>query len=702
METDYASTRRPLDTEPEEAREPGACGHHHHNAQAGAEEACACGHHHHKAQAGAEEACACGHHHHNAQAGAEEACSCGHHHHHGSGGVKGLVPVFLAAGLLLAGAFLPLTGAGRLAFFALPYLLAGWPVLREAGENILRGQVFDENFLMALASLGAFCIGEYREAVLVMALYRVGEFCEDLAVEKSRRSIAALMDICPDTARVEREGQLLTLRPEEVAAGEIILVRPGERIPLDGTILSGRAAVDTAALTGEPVPRDLGPGDMARNGCISLDGVLRIQVSRPFAQSTVSRILALVEQSDRNKSRSETFIRRFARIYTPAVVAAAAALAVLPPLILGGGWGGWVRRALTFLVISCPCALVISVPLTFFAGIGGASRKGILIKGSRFVETLARAEVVAFDKTGTLTKGAFQVREVQPEGFSREELLELAAAAERHSSHPISRCLVEEARPGAAGRKVTDVQELSGLGIRATVDGRAVQVGNARLMEEAGIPLPGSVPDAPGTTVYVAVDGSYAGRIVVSDQAKEEAGTLVPALKALGVRSCVMLTGDREAAARPLAEELGMDRVLAELSPEDKVNQMGRLKQELSGKGRLVYVGDGINDAPVLARADAGIAMGAFGSDAAVEAADVVLMDDNPAHVPGAIAIARRTMAIARQNIAFALGIKAVVLVLGAMGLAPLWASVFADVGVCLLCILNALRAMVPEPRRPA
>lgn len=437
---------------------------------------------------------------------------------------------------------------------------------------------------------------------------------------------------------------------------------------------------------------------MARNGCISLDGVLRIQVSRPFAQSTVSRILALVEQSDRNKSRSETFIRRFARIYTPAVVAAAAALAVLPPLILGGGWGGWVRRALTFLVISCPCALVISVPLTFFAGIGGASRKGILIKGSRFVETLARAEVVAFDKTGTLTKGAFQVREVQPEGFSREELLELAAAAERHSSHPISRCLVEEARPGAAGRKVTDVQELSGLGIRATVDGRAVQVGNARLMEEAGIPLPGSVPDAPGTTVYVAVDGSYAGRIVVSDQAKEEAGTLVPALKALGVRSCVMLTGDREAAARPLAEELGMDRVLAELSPEDKVNQMGRLKQELSGKGRLVYVGDGINDAPVLARADAGIAMGAFGSDAAVEAADVVLMDDNPAHVPGAIAIARRTMAIARQNIAFALGIKAVVLVLGAMGLAPLWASVFADVGVCLLCILNALRAMVPEP----
>ena len=622
--------------------------------------------------------------------------ACGREHgEEQEGGRWALAEILLSAALFLAALFLaPEAGPWRLACFAVPYLLAGWRVLREAAENILRGEVFDENFLMTVASVGALCIGEYPEAVAVMVLYRVGEYCEDLAVEKSRRSIAGLMDICPETAAVERDGQTVTVGPGEVAVGEIILVKPGERVPLDGVVVSGAAALDTAALTGESAPRDVGEGESVRNGCIDLDGVLRIRVTRVFGESTVSRILALVEDTGANKSRSENFITRFAKIYTPAVVGAAAVLAVLPPLLLGGGWSEWIRRALTFLVISCPCALVISVPLTFFGGIGAASRQGILIKGSRYVEALSRAEAVAFDKTGTLTRGTFVVRDLHPDRISRKELLDMAAAAERYSDHPISRSLKEAGGELTEDWTVTDVRELPGQGVRALVNGRETLVGNARLMESAGIPWHGCDTCHPGTMLHVAVDGEYEGHIVVTDEVKESARGLAAALKRLGVKKCVMLTGDKAEVGEALARELGLDECRAALSPEDKVAAVRELRAGLSPAGRLLYVGDGINDAPVLAGADVGVAMGAIGSDAAVEAADVVIMDDDPGSVARSIGLARRTMAIARQNIAFALAVKAVVLVLGALGLAAMWVAVFADVGVCLLCILNALRAL--------
>lgn len=650
---------------------------------------------HHEESCGC--SCECGHAGHSHSHGpdlshiGECGCGCSHdHEHHHGGGIRELFSLAAVAVLLvLALLFAPESGWLRSLCFLVPYLLAGHRVLKEAGENILHGRIFDENFLMSIASLGAFAVGEQPEAVLVMLLYRIGEFCEGLAVERSRRSIAALMDIAPDTATVERNGQEQTVSPEEVRVGEIILVRPGERVPLDGVVLSGSAALDTAALTGESMPRDAAAGDIVLSGCINLNGLLRIQVNKVYGESAVARILSLVEEARDKKSHSEDLITRFARVYTPAVVAAAVLLAVIPPM-LGGSWADWFHRALTFLVISCPCALVISVPLTFFGGIGGASRRGILIKGSCHLETLARAEIVAFDKTGTLTQGELTVASIHPIGISAGELLTLAAAAERYSDHPAARAIRLAA--GEQPATVSNVREQPGQGLSAEVNGTTIHAGNARLMASLGLEVP--LCSDIGTPVHVARGGSYAGYILLTDQPKPQSAVAIERLKALGVNHCVMLSGDRKSTAEQLAAELGMDEALAELSPEGKVQAMETLRGQLHGKGTLLYAGDGINDAPVLSGADAGIAMGAFGTDAAVEAADVVLMDDDPGHVALAIAIGRKTVAIARQNIALALGIKAAVMVIGVLGLAPLWLAVLADVGVCLLCIFNALRAL--------
>lgn len=625
------------------------------------------------------------------------SCSCHdhhdhhHEHEHDSGEKGGLIRLVVSAALFIAALLLPVSGWRRLVCFLVPYLIAGFPVLRKAAENIAHGEIFDENFLMAVASIGAFCIGEYPEGAAVMVLYCVGEFCEDLAVDRSRRSIGELMDICPETARVLRNGEPVELAPEEVAVGEEILVYPGERLPLDGVVLSGEALLDTAALTGESVPRSIAPGGNVRSGCVDLDGVLTLRVTRPYAESTVQRILALVEDAEEGKTKSESFITRFARIYTPCVVGAAVLLAVIPGLITGA-WGEWIRRALTFLVISCPCALVISVPLTFFGGIGGAARKGILIKGSAYLEALSEAEIVAADKTGTLTKGSLMVAHVLPVRGSREELLALAAAVEGQSRHPVGRALRAAAEPG--GPLPTELRERPGLGIEAVIGGKRVCAGNLRLMESVGAAAAETAAIPDGTAVHLSEDGTYLGCVVLTDEVKPTAKGLAGALRALGVRKCVILSGDRRETAEALGRELSMDEVRGELSPRGKVEAMRALRAELSDKGRLLYLGDGVNDAPVLAGADVGIAMGALGSDAAVEAADVVLMDDDPMQVVRAVRLAKRTMRIARENIAFALAVKAVVLLLGALGLAALWAAVFADVGVCLLCVFNALRAL--------
>lgn len=595
--------------------------------------------------------------------------------------------------------------------YLIPYGIIGWDVLLRSLRNIRNGQVFDENFLMTIATVGAFGTGEYAEAVFVMLFYQVGELFQDYAVGKSRQSIAALMDIRPDVANLElADGSWEEVDPEDVAVGAVVVVKPGERVPLDGEVLEGISSLDTAALTGEFVPRDVGPGDAVISGCVNQRGLLRVRVTKPCEESTVSKILELVETASEKKSASEAFITRFARYYTPCVVLAALILFLLPTLSLllvpaalqpvflaGTAWTDWLHRALIFLVISCPCALVISVPLSFFGGIGGASKCGILVKGGNYLEALARTETVVFDKTGTLTQGVFTVTAVSPApGFTKEQLVETAALAESFSDHPISLSL-RAAWGGAADvARVSDVEEIAGHGVLAQVDGHSTAVGNHRLMERQGIPA----PEVPGTVVHVAVDGRYAGYLVISDLPKEDAREAIAALKAHGVRQTVMLTGDSEDAARAAAEALGVDRYHAQLLPADKVTLLEQLLARRSARGKVAFVGDGINDAPVLTRADIGIAMGALGSDAAIEAADIVLMDDRPSKLATAIAISRKTLRIVHQNIWFALLVKFGVLILGAMGYASMWAAVFADVGVAFLAILNATRCLHVEEFR--
>ena len=592
--------------------------------------------------------------------------------------------------------------------YLIPYLLVGAPTLKEAAEGIAHGDVFNENFLMTVATIGALCIGfmpgaetEFPEAVFVMLFFAVGELFETYAEGKSRDSISHLMDIRPDTADVERNGRVETVPPEEVRVGEVIVIRPGEKVPLDGTVTEGMSSLNTVALTGESIPRDVSVGDEVISGCINLSGVLRVRTTKSFGESTVSKILQLVESADGQKSRSESFITRFARVYTPIVVFAALLLAFLPPLFSEAGFSAsfatWLHRALIFLVVSCPCALVISVPLTFFGGLGGASRKGILIKGSSYMDTLARIGTVVFDKTGTLTKGEFAVEAVHPEDFNENELLHLAAHVEHFSTHPIGEAL-RAAFPNEAtdGCSVTDVEEIAGQGIKACVEGRTVCVGNTRMMDSVGAGW--HECHRAGTIIHVAVDGRYAGHIVINDRVKEDSAEAVAALKHLGVSRTVMLTGDREEVARDVAGRLGLDAYHAALLPADKVSYLEQLLASKPAGRSLAFVGDGINDAPVLKRADVGIAMGGLGSDAAIEAADVVLMDDKPTKIATAIAIARRTLRIARQNIWFAVGVKVAILALATIGLGTMWMAVFADVGVTVLAVLNAMRALRIPP----
>ncbi len=601
---------------------------------------------------------------------------------------KTLLRILAASALTVAAALLPLEGIWRLLAFAVPYLIVGWDVLWGAARNIAHGQIFDEKFLMAVATLGAFVIAEYPEAAAVMLFYQIGEWFQSIAVGKSRKSIAALMDIRPDSAVVLRDGEEAAVDPEEVEVGEIIVVRPGDRIPLDGVVVEGTASVDTAALTGESLPVDKAAGDRVVSGSIDLTGLLKIRVESPFGESTVARILELVENSAEKKARVEGYITRFARWYTPCVVCGALLLAVVPPLFLGN-WADWIRRALIFLVVSCPCALVVSVPLSFFGGIGGASREGILVKGANDLETLAKADTFAFDKTGTLTRGVFEVDAVHPSQIDAGELLDIAAAAESHSGHPVAQSILRAHEGDIDASRLGAVEELAGLGLKAEVDGAEYYVGNARLMERAEADWHDC--HLPGTVIHVARKGEYLGHIVISDQVKEDSADAVRALRRLGVRRTVMLSGDKKAVAENVAAALGIDEVRAELLPAQKVDAVESL---LRRDGTLAYVGDGINDAPVLTRADVGIAMGALGSDAAIESADVVLMDDRLSRLPLAVRIARKTMRIVRENIAFALAVKAVILVLGALGFADMWIAVFGDVGVLILAILNAMRCM--------
>ena len=583
-----------------------------------------------------------------------------------------------------------------LLLYLVPYLIVGWDTLKEAAEALAHGEAMDENFLMSIATLGALGIGflpgaatQFPEAVFVMLFFQVGELFEGIAEGRSRRSVAHLLDIRPDTACVERDGALQTVAPQEVAVGETILVRPGDKVPMDGIVIEGRSSLDTVALTGESVPRAAGPGDAILSGCVNLDGVLRVRTTKAFGESTASRILELVENAAENKSRSEHFITRFARVYTPVVVALAVLLALIPPLFTGA-WSTWIYRALMFLVVSCPCALVISIPLTFFGGIGGASRRGILVKGAAYLDTLSRVHTVVFDKTGTLTEGVFEVTAVHPENIDEQGLLHLAAHVERHSTHPVAAALRHAYPDEQDDCEVADIREYAGQGLTARVNGLTVAVGSSRLMERVGAAW--RPCSHKGTIIHVAVEGGYAGHIVISDRIKEDAAEAVSGLRAAGVRKTVMLTGDQRAIAESVAGTLGLDEWHAGLLPADKVACVERLLPE----GPLAFVGDGINDAPVLARADLGIAMGALGSDAAIEAADVVLMDDKPSKVAAAIRIARRTLRIARQNMWLAIGIKLAVLVLAACGLATLWMAVFADVGVTVLAVLNAMRALGP------
>ncbi len=624
---------------------------------------------------------------------------------------KMLIRILVSAVLLCVVKFLPIGGESGPAIqwllYLIPYFVIGWDVVFRAVRNIANGQVFDENFLMALATIGAFATAEYAEAVFVMLFYQVGELFQDYAVGKSRQSIAALMDIRPDTANLELEdGSLEEVDPEDVEVGAVVVVKPGERIPLDGVVLEGSSALDTAALTGESVPRDVGPGDAVISGCVNQSGLLRIKTTRVCEESTVSKILDLVENAGEKKAASENFITRFAHYYTPCVVLAAAALFLLPTVALaavpasslpaflaGTTWTGWLNRALIFLVISCPCALVISVPLSFFGGIGGASKCGILVKGSNYLEALAKTETVVFDKTGTLTQGSFNVTALHPaEGFTEDGLLEYAALAEHWSEHPISLSLRAAYGKIPDASRVTDVEEIAGHGVCATVDGKRVCAGNGRLMKRLDVDWKDC--DLTGTIVHVTVGGAYAGHVVISDLPKDDAKVVVEALKAAGVQRTVMLTGDTEDTAKAVAASLGLDEYHAELLPADKVERVEKLLAEKRPGATLAFVGDGINDAPVLSRADIGIAMGALGSDAAIEAADIVLMDDKPSKIAAAMQISRKTLRIVKQNIWFALGVKGAVLVLGAFGVATMWAAVFADVGVAFLAILNAMRCL--------
>lgn len=604
---------------------------------------------------------------------------------------RDLLRIALSAAVLLAGLLVP-NEPVSLILLVLAYLIVGMDVLWEAGSGILRGQVFDENFLMSLATLGALLVGEYAEAVAVMLLYHVGELFQSYAVGKSRASISSLMDIRPETADVERDGAIETVDPEEVMVGEVFVVKAGDRIPLDGVVLEGSSSLNTAALTGESLPRDVSEGDEVISGCINQTGLLRVTATKVYSDSTVARILDLVENASDKKAKVESFITRFARIYTPAVCAAALLLFLIPSLFVDGRWSVWGMRALSFLVVSCPCALVISVPLSFFGGIGGAGRRGILVKGSNYLELLARADVVVFDKTGTLTRGSFHVTVVHPDRITEEELLRVAATVESASDHPISRSICAGYHGGLLTDALSGVRELAGQGITAVLDGQAVSVGNEKLMRSLGVEL----PDCPhvGTVVHVARDSEYLGHIVIADEVKEGAGEAVAALKREGVRKVVMLTGDGEAVAREVASRLGVDEVHAQLLPAQKVDEVERLLAGKQAGASLVFVGDGINDAPVLTRADVGVAMGALGSDAAVEAADVVLMDDDPRKLVTAVRISRRTLAIARQSIVFALVVKLLVLALVAVGVANMWWAVFGDVGVSVLAILNAMRAL--------
>ena len=616
---------------------------------------------------------------------------------------KMLLRILSTAVLLAALHFLPVEGWLRLGAYLLTYLVIGYDILRKAGRGILNGQVFDENFLMAVATVGAFALaiyersGDYNEAIAVMLFYQIGELFQSYAVGKSRRNISALMDIRPDYANVERDGQLVQVDPDEVAIGTVIVVQPGEKVPIDGVVTEGSSTLNTAALTGESLPRDAKEGDEVISGCINMTGVLKIRTTKAFGESTVSKILELVENSSSRKSRSEDFIAKFARIYTPVVCYSALALAVVPPLIrmvggMDGQWEQWVYRALTFLVTSCPCALVVSIPLSFFAGIGGASHEGILIKGSNYLETLSQVRTVVFDKTGTLTKGVFEVTAVHHSDMDEKKLLEYAALAECASSHPISRSLQRAYGRPIDRSRVTDIQESSGHGVTAVVDGHTVAAGNSKLMERLGVAYHDC--HSVGTIIHMVVDGQYAGHIVISDVVKPNAKAAIDALHRAGVEKTVMLTGDGKKVADAVAAELGVDEVHSELLPADKVAQVEALLSRQRGKAKLAFVGDGINDAPVLGRADIGIAMGAMGSDAAIEAADIVLMDDEPLQIAKAIRISRKCIGIVCQNIVFALAVKFACLVLVAVGAADMWAAIFADVGVMVLAVLNAIRAL--------
>ena len=603
-----------------------------------------------------------------------------------------LARIIVAAVLFAAGDLLHPEGWAELGVYLVCYAVIGWDIVWKAITNILHGQVFDENFLMTIATVGALILGEHSEGVAVMLFYQVGEWFQSYAVSKSRRSITSLMDIRPDYANIEKDGKLIQVDPEDVKIGDTIIVKPGERVPLDGKIIKGSSTLDTSALTGESMPREVEAGMEVISGCINQTGILTIQTTKEFGESTVAKILDLVENASDKKGRMENFITRFARYYTPVVVFAALALAVLPPLVTGQAFSIWIYRALTFLVISCPCALVISIPLSFFGGIGGASKIGVLVKGSNYLEALAYTETVVFDKTGTLTKGSFAVTEIQANGMTDEELLELAAYAEDYSNHPISLSIQKAYGKKIDNSRITDVQEIAGHGVQAVIDGMTVLAGNAKLMEREHIPYTAS--NAIGTVVYVAFDGRYAGCIVIADEIKADAPVAIKTLKAAGIRQTVMLTGDADAVGQDVARRLGLDRAYTELLPADKVDRVEELLAQKSDKGMLAFVGDGINDAPVLARADVGIAMGALGSDAAIEAADVVLMTDEPSKIAAIMQIARKTIRISNENIVFALGVKFLVLILGAVGRANMWAAVFADVGVSVIAILNAIRAM--------
>ena len=617
---------------------------------------------------------------------------------------KMLIRIILAAVMVIVFNFIPLEGLPRLILYLAAYLVIGYDILRKAWKGILNRRMFDENFLMAIATVGAFALaiysrsGDYNEAIAVMLFYQIGELFQSYAVGKSRRNISALMDIRPDYANIERDGKLEQVDPDEVEIDSVIVVQPGEKVPLDGIVLEGNSTLNTSALTGESLPRDVKQGDEIISGCINMTGVLKIRTTKEFGESTVSKILELVENSSSRKSKSEDFISKFARIYTPAVCYGALALALLPPLVqmlfLGGTaqWGTWIYRALTFLVISCPCALVISIPLSFFAGIGGASKEGVLIKGSNYMETLSKTKYVVFDKTGTLTKGVFEVTAIHHNEMDEKELLEYAALAECASSHPISKSLQKAYGQEIERNRVSDIQEISGHGVVAKVDGHEVAAGNSKLMKKLGVEYKDC--HKVGTIIHIAVDGKYEGHIVISDVLKPHAEEVVSRLKKAGVKKTVMLTGDARAVAEQAAKALGIDEVYSELLPGDKVEKVEALLKQKTEKEKLAFVGDGINDAPVLTRADIGIAMGALGSDAAIEAADVVLMDDDPLKISKAIKISRKCLNIVYQNIAFALVIKFGCLALGAVGIANMWFAIFADVGVMILAVLNAIRAL--------